>query len=52
MTGSIVKRTGRLLFPHLARDQRKRQITIILLVLATSLLTAGLLVAWIWYSRH
>jgi hypothetical protein len=41
MTEYLVKRTGKLLFPHLARDQRKHQLAIITLVLMFSLAVAG-----------
>ena len=41
MTEYLVKRTGKLLFPHLARDQRKQQLQIILLVFMVSLVVAG-----------
>lgn len=43
MTEYLVKRTGRLLFPHLPRDQRKNQMSTILLVLMVSLIVAGTL---------
>ena len=52
MTGYLVKRTGKLLFPHLARDQRNHQMQIILLILATSLSAAGSLVMWMMSGRH
>lgn len=43
MTAYLVKRTGKLLFPHLARDQRKNQMSTITLVLMFSLVVAGTL---------
>jgi hypothetical protein len=52
MTEYILNRTGKLLFPHLARDQRKHKMSIILLVLGTSLTTAYLLVTWMKSGRH
>lgn len=47
MTEYFVKRTGKLLFPYLARDQRKRRMRIILLVFAAALFSAGGLSAWL-----
>jgi hypothetical protein len=41
MTGYFSKRMGKLLFPHLARDQRKNQMSIIVLVLMVSLVAVG-----------
>ncbi len=41
MAAYLVRRTGKLLFPHLARDQRKNQMSIIGLVLMVSLIVAG-----------
>jgi hypothetical protein len=52
MTGYLVRRTGKLLFPHLARDQRNQQLLVILLVLATSLSAAGGLAMWMMSGRH
>ncbi|MGA2180867.1 MAG: hypothetical protein ABSH15_14970 [Verrucomicrobiota bacterium] len=52
MTKYLVNRTGKLLFPHLARDQRKHQMFIILLVLATSFSAACSLVMWMTSGRH
>ena len=52
MTEYIVKRTGKLLFPHLARDQRKNQMFIIMLVLMATLCTTGTLVMWMTSYRH
>jgi len=46
MTEYFVKRTGKLLFPHLPRDQRKRRMIIILVVAMISLSSAGTLAAW------
>jgi hypothetical protein len=48
----LKKRTGKLLFPHLARDQRKHQMLIIMLVLANGLSAAGSLVMWMTSGRH
>jgi hypothetical protein len=52
MTEYIVRRTGKLLFPHLARDQRKHLLSTILLVLVASLSAAGSLVMWMTSGRH
>jgi hypothetical protein len=52
MTEYLVKRTGKLLFPHLARDQRNQQLLIILLVLVSSLSAAGGLAMWMMSGRH
>lgn len=52
MTEYIVKRTGKLLFPHLARDQRKHMMLTILLVLVASFSAAGSLVVWMTSYRH
>jgi hypothetical protein len=52
MTEFIVKRTGKLLFPHLARDQRKHQMFILMLVTTASLFATGALVMWMTSGRH
>ncbi len=52
MTEFIVKRTGKLLFPHLARDQRRHMMFIVTLVLTTSLSAAYLLTMWMISGRH
>ena len=52
MTEYIVNRTGKLLFPHLARDQRKQKMFIMLLVLVTSLSVAYMLVRWMKSGRY
>ena len=52
MTEYLVKRTGKLLFPHLARDQRNQLLLIILLVLVSSLSAAGGLAMWMMSGRH
>ena len=52
MTEYIVKRTGKLLFPHLARDQRKQLLFTIMLVLVASFSAAGSLIAWMTSYRH
>jgi hypothetical protein len=46
MTEYLVKHGSKLLFPHLARDQRKRRLSIILLVSMASLVSAGVLALW------
>jgi hypothetical protein len=43
MTEYIVKRTGKLLFPHLPRDQRKSHLSILTLVLTVTLIGAGIM---------
>ena len=43
MTAYLVKRTGKLLFPHLARDQRRNLMSNLILVLMFSLVVAGTL---------
>jgi hypothetical protein len=48
----IVRLTGKLLFPNLARDQRKRLMAVIMLVLMASLCTAGALTMWMTAGRH
>ena len=52
MTEYIVKRTGKLLFPHLARDQRKQLLSRIMLVLVASFCTTGTLIMWMTSYRH
>ncbi|MGB8371120.1 MAG: hypothetical protein ACLPYZ_18370 [Limisphaerales bacterium] len=52
MTEYLVQRTGKLLFPHLARDQRKQQLQIILLVFMASLCGTSALVMWMMSGRH
>jgi hypothetical protein len=52
MTGYLVKRTGKLLFPHLARDQRKQKMTTILLVLGISLSIAYVMAMLMKSSRY
>ncbi|HLX96188.1 MAG TPA: hypothetical protein VKU37_10640 [Verrucomicrobiae bacterium] len=46
MTEYFVKRTSKLLFPSLARDERKRLMRNILLVVAACLVSAGGLSVW------
>ncbi len=43
MTNYVVRRVGKLLFPHLARDQRNQKMSVILWVLGTSLSVAYIL---------
>lgn len=52
MSSYLAKNVGRWLFPHLARDQRKRQIRTILLILFTT--GSGLcgLLMWMLSGRH
>ena len=54
MTGYFSKRLGKLLFPHLARDQRKNQMSTIVLVLLFSLVLAATVAKVILYAgnRH
>jgi hypothetical protein len=46
MTEYFVKRTSKLLFPSLARDERKRLMRNILLVVVACLVSVGGLSAW------
>jgi hypothetical protein len=46
MTEYFVKRTSKLLFPSLARDERKRLMRNILIVLVACLVSAGGLSVW------
>jgi hypothetical protein len=46
MTEYLVRHTSKLLFPSLARDERKRLMRNILLVAATCLISAGGLSVW------
>ena len=41
MTHYLSRRVGKLLFPNLARDQRKNQMNTLLVVLTVSLAVAG-----------
>jgi hypothetical protein len=41
MTQYLSKRVGKMIFPHLARDQRKHQMDTLLVVLTVSLAVAG-----------
>jgi hypothetical protein len=52
MTNPISRRVGKLLFPHLARDQRKHQLLIIFLVLGACLSTTASLIIWMTVGRH
>lgn len=52
MTDFIIKRTGKILFPHLPRDQRKHQMFIVMLVIMTSVFTASSLIMWMTSGRH
>jgi hypothetical protein len=52
MTEIIIRRTGKLLFPHLARDQRNRRLSRIALVLLTSFSGAAGLIMWMASYRH
>jgi hypothetical protein len=51
MSDYLVRRMGKLLFPHLARDQRKNKMSVILLVLGTSLSVACILAMWMRGNR-
>ncbi len=46
MTDYLVRRTSKLLFPSLARDERKRLMRNILLVLVACVISAGTLSVW------
>jgi len=48
MTHYLVRRMGKLLFPHLPRDQRKQKMSTILLVLGTSLFIACVMAKLMW----
>jgi hypothetical protein len=50
MTDYLVKRTSKLLFPSLARDERKRLMRNILLVVMACLVSAGGLAVWILWA--
>jgi hypothetical protein len=52
MTEYIVRRTGKLLFPHLPRDLRNQRLSRILLVLLTSFSAVCGLVMWMTNYRH
>ena len=52
MTNYFNRRVGKLLFPHLARDQRNHQLSIILLVFVASLSAAIPLTMWMMSGRH
>jgi len=52
MTHHINRRVGKLLFPHLARDQRNHQLSIMLLVLAASSFATASLIMWMTSGRH
>jgi len=41
MTNNLSRRLGKLLFPHLPRDQRKSQMSVLTLVLIVSLIVAA-----------
>jgi hypothetical protein len=47
MTNYLVRRMGKLLFPHLPRDQRNQKMSVILWVLGTSLSIAYILALWL-----
>ena len=52
MSEYLVRRTGKLLFPHLARDQRRHLLFITFLVVVASFSAAGSLVMWMTSYRH
>ena len=52
MTEYLVRRTGKLLFPHLARDQRNWQLLQILVVLTVTVSAVACLVMWMANYRH
>ena len=52
MADYLVRRVGKLLFPRLARDQRKRRLSQIALVLLTSVTAVWGLVSWMTSYRH
>jgi len=52
MTHYLVRRVGKLLFPHLARDQRNQKMSVILWVLGTSFAVAYILAKLLKSSRY
>ena len=50
MTDYLVKHTSKRLFPSLARDERKRLMFNILLVVMTCLVSAGGLAVWMLWA--
>ena len=52
MTKYFVKHAGKILFPHLAPDQRKQRVSIIMLVVLTSVAGNGALVLLILLHGH
>ena len=52
MSEYLVRRVGKMLFPHLARDQRRHLLFIMFLVMMTSVSTCYLLVSWMMSGRH
>jgi len=52
MTEFIVKRTGKLLFPHLPRDLRRLQLSRLMLILATIIFGNATLVYCMMHGWH
>jgi hypothetical protein len=53
MTTYLSKSVGKILFPHLARDQRKQLLSrIILILLASCFITAGLVMWMLHAIKH
>jgi len=52
MTKYLERRVGKLLFPRLARDQRKQRMSIIMLVLLTSVVGNGALAMYMFHYWH
>jgi len=52
MTEFIVKRTGKLLFPHLPRDLRRHQFSRLMLIFWTIVFGNATLVLWMMHAWH
>ena len=50
MTTYLSKTVGKVLFPHLSRDQRKQLLSRIILILMVSLLATASLVMWMLHA--
>jgi hypothetical protein len=51
MTWYLAKNVGKWLFPHLALDQRRRQLRVIVLVLTAIAFATGGMLLWMILSR-
>ena len=52
MTWYLAKNVGKWLFPHLALDQRRHQLCVILLVLAAIASSTGALLLWMMLGSY